>query len=127
MSLEQHIHGTDWSFKLTPFLRQTQEQVQNFYLNQATGFVSGTNVGSQRSQGFEFQMQKGDFSRNGISGLLSFAYTNSYIKYGTLPNSTGTILSPINAAIAQYNAYTQGLRTGRCVRWQDPVRPSALR
>ncbi|HTU81185.1 MAG TPA: TonB-dependent receptor [Candidatus Acidoferrales bacterium] len=112
VSWEQRVHGTDWSFKLTPFLRQTQDQVQNFYLNQATGFISGTNVGSQRSEGFEFQLQKGDFSRNGLSGLLSFAYTNSYIKYGTLPNSNGTILSPINAAIAEYNAYTKACNPG---------------
>ena len=112
LSLEQHIHGTDMSFKLTPFLRQTQDQVQNFYLNQQTGFISGTNVGSLRAEGFEFQFQKGDFSRNGFSGLLSFAYTNSYIKYGTLPNSTGTIIAPINATIAQYNAYTKACAKG---------------
>jgi hypothetical protein len=111
VSLEQHIKGTDWSFKLTPFLRQTQNQVQNFYLNQATGFVSGLNVGSQRSEGVEFQMQKGDFSRNGISGLLSFAYTNSYTKYGVLSNGT-TIISPINVTISNYNAYTRACAKG---------------
>ncbi len=106
VSLEQHVKGTDWSFKITPFLRQTQDQVQNFFLNQATGFISGLNVGSQRSEGVEFQMQKGDFSRNGISGLLSFAYTNSYTKYGVLSNGT-TIISPINATISNYNDYTR--------------------
>ena len=111
LSLEHHFKGTDWSFKLTPFLRQTQNQVQNFYLNQATGFISGLNVGSQRSQGVEFQLQKGDFSRNGLSGLLSFAYTNSYTRYGTLSNGT-TIISPINATISNYNAYTQACVKG---------------
>jgi hypothetical protein len=111
VSLEHHFKGTDWSFKLTPFLRQTQNQVQNFYLNQATGFISGLNVGSQRSQGVEFQMQKGDFSRNGLSGLLSFAYTNSYTRYGTLSNGT-TIISPINATISNYNAYTRACAKG---------------
>ena len=111
ISYEQHLKGTDWSFKVTPFLRQTQNQIQNFYLNQATGFISGLNVGSQRSQGVEFQTQKGDFSRNGLSGLLSFAYTNSYIKYGTLPNGT-TIISPINATISNYNAYTRACAKG---------------
>ncbi|HLY03259.1 MAG TPA: TonB-dependent receptor [Candidatus Cybelea sp.] len=111
ISLEQHLKGTDWSFKLTPFLRQTQNQVQNFYLNQATGFISGLNVGSQRSEGIEFQTQKGDFSRNGISGLLSFAYTNSYTKYGVLSNGT-TIISPINATISNYNAYTRACAKG---------------
>jgi hypothetical protein len=111
VSLEQHVKGTDWSFKLTPFLRQTQNQVQNFYLNQATGFISGLNVGSQRSEGVEFQLQKGDFSRNGLSGLLSFAYTNSYTHYGTLSNGT-TIISPINATISNYNAYTSACAKG---------------
>ena len=46
--------GTDISYKLTPFLRQTQDQIQEFSLDQKTGFVSGLNVGSQRSQGVEF-------------------------------------------------------------------------
>jgi hypothetical protein len=111
LSLEHHFKGTDLSFKLTPFLRQTQDQIQNFYLNQATGFISGLNVGSQRSEGVEFQMQKGDFTRNGFSGLLSFAYTNSYTRYGTLSNGT-TIISPINVTISNYNAYTRACAKG---------------
>src|ERR1700678_3899582 len=84
VSLEQHFKGTDMSFKLTPFLRQTQDQIQNFFLDQKTGFVSGLNVGSQRSQGLEFLFQKGNFSKNGFAGQLSFAYTDSYITYGSL-------------------------------------------
>jgi hypothetical protein len=112
VSLEQRLHGTDWSFKITPFLRQTQDQIQQFFLNQKTGFVSGTNIGSQRSQGVEFQAQKGDFSKNGIAGLLSFAYTNSYVKYGTVNPFGATILTPINGTIAQYNAYTKACAPG---------------
>ena len=112
ISLEQRLHGTDWSFKVTPFLRQTQSQIQQFFLNQKTGFVSGTNIGSQRSEGFEFQAQKGDFSKNGIAGLLSFAYTNSYVKYGTVNPFGANILTPINATIGQYNAYTKSCAPG---------------
>ena len=54
-------------------------------------------------------MQKGDFSRDGISGLLSFAYTNSYVHYGPIAAgaSGSTVLAPINNSIAQYNAYTK--------------------
>jgi hypothetical protein len=111
LSVEHHFKGTDLSFKVTPYLRQTQNQIQNFFLNQATGFISGLNVGSQRSQGFEFQMQKGDFSRNGLSALLAFTYTNSYIKYGTLPNGA-TIITPINVTISNYNAYTRACAPG---------------
>ncbi|MDQ2865030.1 MAG: TonB-dependent receptor [Candidatus Eremiobacteraeota bacterium] len=111
VSLEKHFKGTDLSFKLTPFLRHTQDQIQNFYLNQNTGFISGLNVGSQSSRGVEFQLQKGDFSRNGLSGLLSFAYTYSTIKYGALSNGT-TIITPLNATIANYNAYTKACAPG---------------
>ncbi len=111
LSLEHHFRNTDMSVKLTPFYRHTQNQIQNFFLNQATGFISGLNVGQQLSRGFEFQFQKGDFSRNGLSALLSFAYTYSTIKYGTLTNGT-TIISPINTAIANYNAYTSACAPG---------------
>lgn len=109
ISWEHKFKNTDWSFKLTPFLRQTQNQIQQFFLNPQTGFVSGLNVGSQRSEGVEFQLQKGDFSRDGLSGLLSFAYTNSYVHYGPIAAgaSGSTVLAPINNAIAQYNAYTK--------------------
>ncbi len=108
-SWEHHFKGSDLSFKITPFLRQTQNQIQQFFLNPIQGFVSGLNVGSQRSEGVEFQMQKGDFSRNGFSGLLSFAYTNSYVHYGPIAAGASgtTVLGTINNSIAQYNAYTK--------------------
>ncbi len=108
VSWEQHLKGTDISFKLTPFLRQTQDQIQEFYLDQKTGFVSGLNAGSQRSQGFEFQMTKGDFSKNGFAGQLSFAYTDSYIKYGVLASGEygTTVITGTNQAISDYNAWT---------------------
>ncbi|MGC1380335.1 MAG: TonB-dependent receptor [Candidatus Baltobacteraceae bacterium] len=110
-SIEQRIHGTDMSYKLTPFLRQTQDQVENFYINYTAGITSGLNAGYQTSSGFEFQFDKGDFSRNGFSGQLSFAYTYATVKYGTLPNGT-TVLSPINSGISQYNAYTKACAPG---------------
>jgi hypothetical protein len=108
LSWESHLKGTDLSFKITPFLRQTQDQIQEFFLNVKEGFVSGLNAGDQRSQGVEFQLQKGDFSRNGLSGLLSFAYTNSYITYGPVNAFGATVLAGVNQGIAQYNAYTRG-------------------
>ncbi len=110
-SLEHHFQGTDMSFKLTPFLRQTQNQVENFYINYTTGLTSGLNAGNQTSSGFEFQFDKGDFARNGFAGQLSFAYTYATVKYNLLPNGT-TILSPINAGISQYNSYTKACGPG---------------
>jgi hypothetical protein len=101
----EHQFNRETSIKLTPFLRKTQDQIQQFFLDQQTGFVSGLNVGKQTSQGFELEVDRGDFSRNGIAAKFSFAYTNSYINYTRLSNGS-SIIDPINAAIRDYNAYT---------------------
>ena len=126
-SIEQRLKGTNWSYKLTPFYRQTQDQVENFYTNIKEGFISGLNAGKQTSEGFEFALQKGDFARNGIAGQLSFAYTNSYVNYAVLPNGT-TILSPINGDIQTYNAFTSFCAThakdARCGGGVAPVDPN---
>jgi hypothetical protein len=101
----EHQFGRDTSLKLSPFLRKTQNQIQQFYLNQQTGFVSGLNVGNQTSEGVEFELDKGDFGRNGFAAKLALAYTNSYIKYGPLSNGS-SIIDPLNNQIKSYNAYT---------------------
>jgi hypothetical protein len=110
-SIEHHFAGTDMSFKLTPFLRQTQDQIENFYINYTTGLVSGLNAGYQTSRGFEFQFDKGDFSRNGFAAQLSFAYTYATVRYSLLPNGT-SVISPINSGISEYNAYTKSCAAG---------------
>jgi len=94
------------SMKITPFLRSTQNQIQQFYLNRATNFVSGLNVGNQTSSGVELEVDKGDFSREGLSAKLSFAYTNSYVKYNTLSNGS-TVLTPVVNGIKTYNSFTK--------------------
>ena len=103
LSLEKSFGDT--ALKITPFYRSTQNQIQQFFLNQQTDFVSGLNVGQQTSDGVEFELDKGNFGRNGLAAKLSFTYTNSYIRYTDLPNGS-TIIDPINAGIKQYNAYT---------------------
>jgi TonB dependent receptor/Carboxypeptidase regulatory-like domain len=110
-SLEHHFKGTDWSFKLTPFVRQTHDEIENFYISIKQGIIAGLNAGNETSQGFELAVNKGDFDKNGFAGQLSFAYTNVYVKYSALPNGT-TVLSPINADIANYNAYTRACAPG---------------
>jgi hypothetical protein len=114
LSWEHVFKGTDMSFKITPFLRQTQNQIQNFFLDQKTAFISGLNVGDQRSQGVEFQFQKGDFARNGFAGVFSFTYTNSYIHYGTLASGAygTTVITGTNQVISDYNAYTSACAPG---------------
>jgi len=101
----EHQFPNDYAVKVTPFLRKTQDQIQLFYLNQATNFVSGLNVGRQTAEGVEFELDKGNFAQNGISAKLSFTYTNSYIQYTSLSNGT-SVITPLNSAIQSYNAYT---------------------
>ena len=104
----EHQSG-DMSFKLTPFLRQTKDQIQNFFLDQKTNFVSGLNAGRQTSDGVELELSKGDFNHNGLSGLFSLTYTRSLIKYSALQNG-GSVLSTVNLGIQQYNSYTSACK-----------------
>jgi hypothetical protein len=104
-SIEHHFKGTDVSFKLTPFYRYTQNQIQTFFLDQASGFVSGLNADRLTSRGVEFQINKGDFGRNGFAGQLAFTYTNAYAQYNTFSNGA-TVFTGINNDIATYNQYT---------------------
>jgi hypothetical protein len=106
LSWEHHFANTDASFKLTPFYRRTQDQIQQFFIDPKTAFVSGVNAGKQTSSGVEFLLNKGDFSHNGLSGQVSYTYTYSRIKYSPLPNGS-TLLTPINTDIQLYNSFTK--------------------
>jgi hypothetical protein len=91
---------------LSPFYRTTQNQIQLFYLDQLTNFVSGLNVGKQTSRGIEFELDKGNFNANGLSARLSFTYTNSFIKYQNPPGGL-SVITPLNNAIVAYNDLTK--------------------
>ncbi|MEO9263927.1 MAG: TonB-dependent receptor [Candidatus Baltobacteraceae bacterium] len=122
-SWEHQFKGTDMSFKATPFYRKTQDQIQQFYLDIKTNFVSGLNVGKQTTEGIEFQLQKGDFSKNGLSGLLSYTYTNAYVTYTPASNGA-TPATTINQSIATYNAFTSACNGGGAAgtsRYGQPV------
>ncbi len=120
LSLEKHVHGTDWTYKVTPFLRSTKNQLQQFFLDPKTGFASGLNVGHQTSRGFELAIDKGDLTRDGFSGLLSFAYTYSTIQYKALSNGS-TVVTSINGDIAAYNALTKAGGGAPCYAGGSPV------
>jgi hypothetical protein len=105
LSLEHHFNGTQTSFKLTPFLRQTSDQVQQFFIDPKTAFVSGVNAGQETNTGVEFLLSMGNFNNNGWSGQLSYTYTYSRIKYSALPNG-GTVLDQDNADIQKFNSFT---------------------
>ena len=87
LSYEQHFRGTDMSFKLTPFYTWVSNWQQQTFIG--SGFVTQVPVGVNRNQGVEFQFNKGDFTRNGLSGQLAFTYTNSKVMFQNIPTSHG--------------------------------------
>ena len=119
----EHQFGSDTAVKVTPFIRKTQDQIQQFFLDQRTNFVSGLNVGRQTSQGVEFELDKGDFSRNGLATRLTFTYTNSYINYTSFQNG-GSIIDGINAQITAYNAFTKAGGGSACYTTAGAAAPT---
>jgi hypothetical protein len=104
-SLEQHVPKTDVSFKITPFYRSTQDQLANIPIG-AQGVLDGLNVGRQRNYGVEFQIRKGDFDRNGVSGTLSYTFTRSRVRYSNFGGGNRNEIDNLNDYIRNYNAYT---------------------
>ncbi len=109
LSWEQHVQGTEMSFKITPFYNWVTNWQQIAFIG--AGFGTPVPVGVNRNEGVEFQFQKGDLTRNGISGLLAFTYTSSKIMFQNIPLLTGGVVPnqiiALNAAIGQYNELTR--------------------
>ena len=102
-SLEHRFKNTDWSTKISPFYRDTHNEIVSLVLG--PGFVSGVNVGHKHSYGVELAISKGDPTRDGISGQLSYTYTKALVQYGNLPNGTNGI-DYLNNYTKAFNALT---------------------
>ncbi len=123
ISWEQRFKGTDMSFKLTPFYTWVSGWQQQSLIG--SNFVTQIPVGVARNEGVEFQFNKGDFSRNGLSGQLSFTYTNAQVRFENYPLSSGGVvinqLTTINQVIAQYNTLTKAGGGSACYQDKLPV------
>jgi hypothetical protein len=106
ISLEKHIKGTDISYKITPFYRNTQNQIQYLSIDALGGTLAGLNVGTQQSSGVEFSLQKGDFGREGFAYELSYTHTDSEIQFH--PINGQSVITSLNSQIELYNSYTAG-------------------
>ncbi len=104
LSLEKHVRGTKLSYKVTPFYRDTSNQLQFQAINPVEGTLAGLNVGTQRSYGAEFSLQYGDFSRDGLSEILSYTHTENQIRFN--PINGVSVIDALNAQIELYNSYT---------------------
>jgi len=102
-SLEKRLNGTDITFKISPFYRDTTHQSVSVPLG--PNFVSAVNLGHQFTKGVEFQIQKGDPTRDGLSGSISYTYTDAKIRYDNAPNGKNAI-DTINNYISAFNKLT---------------------
>jgi hypothetical protein len=103
LSFEHHFHASPWSIKITPFYTHTSNWEQQAFIG--SGFVTQVPVGQFQSEGAEMALTAGDFTRNGLSGQLSFTYTHAVAQYQNLlvPNLVDTM----NQQIKQFNALTK--------------------
>jgi hypothetical protein len=120
ISFEHQFPNTQISFVLTPFLRLTNNQVQQLYIAPTQAFVSGLNVGNESNSGFEFLLNSGNFNNNGWTEQVSYTYTYSYIKYSPLPNGQ-SVLAQDNIDIQHYNSFTSA-----CVGAVASTSPTSL-
>lgn len=118
LSLEKHVRGTKLSYKVTPFYRDTSNQLQFQAINPVEGTLAGLNVGTQRSYGAEFSLQYGDFSRDGLSEILSYTHTENQIRFN--PINGVSVIDALNAQVELYNSYTSACAgvTKNSANWQ---------
>jgi hypothetical protein len=109
VSIEHRLKGSDMTFKLSPFYRDTSHQSVTVPLG--PNFVSAVNLGHQISKGVEFQIQKGDPSRDGWSGAISYTYTDAKIQFENAPNGTNAV-DTLNTYVKAFNCLTQSGSTG---------------
>ena len=111
-SYEHRFPGTRVSVKVSPFYRTTNNQLQYLNISALGGTLAGINVGTLKAYGLELSAQIGDFSRDGLSGQLSYTYTNTHTRYAALSNGLN-IIDVLNRSIEQYNSYTAGCAPGQ--------------
>ncbi|HYK53249.1 MAG TPA: TonB-dependent receptor, partial [Candidatus Eremiobacteraceae bacterium] len=100
----EHDFASGLSAKITPFYRDTRDQVLTLPVNPAIPtFVTGYNYGAARIIGSEFLLRKNRTGDEGLSATLSATYTNSKIRYTKGANGS-SFIDVQNAGISAYNA-----------------------
>jgi Carboxypeptidase regulatory-like domain/TonB dependent receptor len=111
-SYERRFKGTDMSVKITPYYRYATNQV--FSISLPFGLSGGLNSGVERVDGVEFEFTKGDFTKNGLSFLISYTYTNAAERWANYPGTTVNPIDPYNSDIANFNGLTRAGGGSRC-------------
>jgi hypothetical protein len=111
-SYERRFKGTDMSIKVTPYYRYATNQVYGISL--PFGLGGGLNSGVERVDGIETEFTKGDFSKNGLSFLISYTYTNSAERWNNYPGTSINPIDPYNQDIANFNGLTRAGGGSQC-------------
>lgn len=113
-SWEQHFKGTDIAFKVTPYYRWATNQLYETVNLPSLGVSPSFNAGTLRVDGVEFQVTKGDFDKNGLSGNFSYTYTNGSEMWGNYPDSNIGPVDQFNQDIQEFNALTAAGGGSQC-------------
>jgi hypothetical protein len=104
-SFEHQFRNSDVSISVSPFYRRTLNQYQTVVIG--PNFASAFPAANQNSFGYEIALRKGDPSREGFSGQISYTYTKTGIQFPLLPTGSNAI-DNINYYIQAFNALTAG-------------------
>jgi len=105
LSWEHDFRG-GLSAKLTPFYRNTRDQILTLPPNPVNpSFVTGYNFGNAKISGVEFLVGKNLTAASGIGGTLAATYTNSKIRFSAPPGGLSNPINVINTNITNYNMY----------------------
>ncbi|MBV9233625.1 MAG: TonB-dependent receptor [Candidatus Eremiobacteraeota bacterium] len=111
-SYERRFKGTDMSIKISPYYRYATNQIYSIAL--PFGLGGGLNSGVERVDGVELEFTKGDFSKNGLSFLISYTYTNAAERWANYPGTNINPIDPYNQDIANFNGLTKAGGGSKC-------------
>jgi hypothetical protein len=105
-SYEHQFRGTDLSIKVSPFYRYATQQLYESVNVPTLSISPAFNSGTERTDGVEFELAKGDFTKNGLSGLFSYTFTNSKEMWNNYSGVPINPVDPYNEDIQNYNQLT---------------------
>jgi hypothetical protein len=114
-SYERRFKGTDMSIKISPYFRYaTQQLYEGVSIPTLFGVSPSFNAGTEKTSGVELLFTKGDFNKNGLSGLVSYTYTASKEKWANFDGVPVNVVDPYNQDIENFNALTQAGGGSHC-------------
>ena len=100
LSIEHEFSG-GVSTKITPFYRNTRNQILSIPFNPASpSFVTGDNFGNSRIKGVEFTLQRRVAEASGIGATLNATYTDTKIRFNVPRGGTTSFIDVLNGTNA---------------------------